>query len=111
MNDLVVAMKNYFTSFRLSVLFAVTLSFSLPFILYGIAYVINNCTVDYNNFMSFGGLFLSFVGSFVSGPYANGLPKKGDPIKAPKQGGIVYGWGLITAGLFTSAIGTLNLIK
>ena len=54
------------------------------------------------------GLLLSIIGTILTGFVATGgIPKKGDPITAPKKGTSYVGWALILLGFVLQLIGTV----
>lgn len=64
---------------------------------------------DFNKIFAYFGLVASIAGTYMAGPLANGIPVRGDKIKAPQKWWSVSGWLLIMLGFLASAIGNLQI--
>lgn len=54
------------------------------------------------------GLFLNIIGTiFVGFVSQGGIPKKGEPIKAPKRGVAYLGWGFVLIGFILQLLGLI----
>ncbi|MDY2911192.1 MAG: hypothetical protein SOT58_03950 [Agathobacter sp.] len=59
-------------------------------------------------YLSILGLCLNMLGTFLVGFVSQGgIPKKGEPIKAPKWRFAFAGWGLVLLGFFLQLLGLI----
>ena len=59
-------------------------------------------------YLSISGLIFNMIGTFLVGFVSQGgIPKKGQPIKAPKRGVAYLGWGFVLVGFFLQFLGLI----
>ena len=59
-------------------------------------------------YLSIFGLIFNMIGTILVGfASQGGIPKKGEPIKAPKRWVAYLGWGIVLVGFFLQLLGLI----